>query len=57
VNEIYDGDANIKVSPAFKDEGVFVHGLQMEGARWDPEKGSIQDSHAMSMFSVFIYLF
>jgi dynein heavy chain len=55
VKELYDGDANIKESPEYKDDGVFVHGLQMEGARWDLDKRVIQDSHAMSMFSVLVF--
>ncbi|KAJ3093097.1 Dynein heavy chain 6, axonemal [Quaeritorhiza haematococci] len=34
------------------EDGVFVRGLFMEGARWDHEKRSIQNSFPMEMFSV-----
>ncbi|KAI9095538.1 hypothetical protein DFS34DRAFT_182154 [Phlyctochytrium arcticum] len=33
-------------------DGVLIHGLFMEGARWDREKRLIQDSFPMEMFSV-----
>ncbi|KAI8907759.1 dynein heavy chain and region D6 of dynein motor-domain-containing protein [Powellomyces hirtus] len=34
-------------------DGVLVHGLYMEGARWDREKRLLQDSFPMEMFSVY----
>lgn len=35
-----------------EEDGVYVRGLFMEGARWDQEKGILQDSFPMEMFSV-----
>ncbi|KAI9002652.1 dynein heavy chain and region D6 of dynein motor-domain-containing protein [Gaertneriomyces semiglobifer] len=48
----YD-DNDPRASDAFTDQdGVSVHGLFMEGARWDREKRLLQDSFPMEMFSV-----
>jgi dynein heavy chain len=33
-------------------DGVYISGLFIEGARWDSEKRTLQDSYAMEMFSV-----
>ncbi|KAJ3183889.1 Dynein heavy chain 6, axonemal [Geranomyces variabilis] len=45
-------DSRPSTSSAFSDQdGVLVHGLYMEGARWDREKRLLQDSFPMEMFS------
>jgi dynein heavy chain, axonemal len=51
VRDIQEGDPKIN-SPEYQDDGVLIHGLYMEGARWDGEKRLIQDSYAMNMYSI-----
>lgn len=53
VKDIYEGDQKIE-NNVDNEEGVLIHGLHMEGARWDAEKRLIQDSFAMNMYSVII---
>jgi dynein heavy chain len=38
----------ISVKP---DDGVYIHGLFLEGARWDPVEGSIVDSRPKELFT------
>jgi dynein heavy chain len=33
-------------------DGIFAHGIFIEGARWDLEKEKLQDSFPMEMYSV-----
>lgn len=41
---------DVPVGP--EQDGVLVHGLYIEGARWDRDKGLLQDPFPMEMFSV-----
>ena len=50
VTELEEGDK--KADDFVKEDGVSVYGLFMEGARWDRDRKSIQDSYPMEMFSV-----
>ncbi|KAJ3023365.1 Dynein heavy chain 6, axonemal [Thoreauomyces humboldtii] len=44
-------DSRPVTAPLSDQDGVLVHGLYMEGARWDREKRLLQDSFPMEMFS------
>ena len=44
-------EADPRIEDAVSEDGVAVSGLFMEGARWDREKKSIQDSFPMEMYS------
>lgn len=45
------------VSTIFEEDGVLVHGLYIEGARWNKDREILEDSLPMEMFSVCLILF
>jgi dynein heavy chain len=45
------GDAGLEDVPAAPPDGVFIHGMFMEGARFDPKEGCMAESHQGELFA------
>ena len=53
VLDVYD-PANLESAP---NDGVYIYGLFMDAARWDPETRSVEEPRFGELYSVILFFF